>query len=53
MGENNSQWNNWQSINLQNIQAAHTAQDQENKQSHQQMGRRPRQTFLQRRHIDD
>ena len=24
MGENNSKWNNWQRINFQNIQAAHT-----------------------------
>ena len=30
MGENNSKQNNWQRINLQNIQAAHTAQYQKN-----------------------
>ena len=24
MGENNSKWNNWQRINFQNIQVAHT-----------------------------
>jgi len=29
-GENNSKWNNWQSINFQNIQAAHTTQYQKN-----------------------
>ena len=29
MGENNSKWNNWQRINFQNIQAAHTTQCQE------------------------
>ena len=28
MGENNSKWNNWQKINFQNIQAAHTTQYQ-------------------------
>ena len=28
MGENNSKWNNWQRINIQNIQAAHTTQYQ-------------------------
>ena len=28
MGENNSKWNNWQGINLQNMQAAHEAQYQ-------------------------
>ena len=28
MGENNSKWNNWQRINFQNIQAAHTTQYQ-------------------------
>ena len=33
MGENNSKWNNWQRINFQNIQAAHTTQYQRNKQS--------------------
>ena len=30
MGENNSKWNNWQKINFQNIQAAHTTQYQKN-----------------------
>ena len=34
MGENNSKWNNWQRINLQNIQAAH-ASHQKNKQLNQ------------------
>ena len=29
--ENNSKWNNWQRINFQNIQAAHTTQWQKNK----------------------
>ena len=49
MGENNCKWNNWQRINLQNIQAA---QYQKNKQPDQKMGIRPKQTFLQRRHTD-
>ena len=31
MRENNSKWNNWQRINFQNIQAAHTTQYQKNK----------------------
>ena len=49
MGENNNRWNNWQRINLQNIQAA---QYQKNKQPNQKMIRRTKQTFLQRRHTD-
>ena len=48
MGENNSKWNNWQRINFQNIQAAHTTQCQKNKQPNQKVRRRPKQTFLQR-----
>ena len=39
-------------MNLQNLQAAHAAEYQENKQPNQKMGRRPKQTFLQRRHTD-
>ena len=35
-------------INLQNIQTAHTAQYHKNKQPHQNMGRRSKQTFLHR-----
>ena len=30
MGENNSKWNNWQTINFQNVQRAHTTQHQKN-----------------------
>ena len=52
MGENNSKQNNLQRINLQNIQAAHAAQDQKNEQPNQKVGRRPKQTLLQRRHTD-
>ena len=53
MGENNSKLNNKQRINFQNIQAAHTTQYQKNKQPNQKVGKRPKQTFLQRRHTDD
>ena len=41
-----------QRINLQNLQAAHAAQYQKNKQPNPKMGRRPKQTFLQRRYKD-
>ena len=40
MGENNSEGNNWQRINFQNIQAAHTSQYQENKQPNQKNGKK-------------
>ena len=40
MGENDSKWNNWQRINFQNIQAAHTTQYQKNKQPNQKVGKR-------------
>ena len=39
-------------INLQNIQTAHAAQYQKNKQPNPKMGIRSKQTFLQRRHTD-
>ena len=45
MGENNSKWNNWQRINFQNIQAAHTSQYQKNKQPNQKVGKRPNRHF--------
>ena len=35
-----------------NIQAAHTTQNQKNKQPNQKVGKRPKQIFLQRRHTD-
>ena len=41
---------NW--INWINFQAAHTTQYQKNKQCKQKVGKRPKQTFIQRRHID-
>ena len=40
-------------INLQNIQAAHAAQYQKNEQPDQKVGKKPKQTFFQRRHTDD
>ena len=52
MGENNSKCNNRQRINFQNIQLAHTTQCQKKKQPNQKVGKRPKQTFLQRRHTD-
>ena len=39
-------------INFQNTQAAHTIQCQKNKQPNQKVGKRPKQTFLKRRHRD-
>ena len=41
-----------QRINFQNMQAAHTTQHQKNKQLNQKVGKRPKQTCLQRRHTD-
>ena len=52
MGENICKRINGQGINLQNIQIAHAAQYQKNKQPNPKMGGRPKQTFLQRRHTD-
>ena len=48
MGEYDSKQNNWQKINLHNIQAAHSVQYQKTKQPNQKVNRRPEQTFLQR-----
>ena len=39
-------------INFQNIQAAHTTQYQKKNQPKQKVRKRPKQTFLQRRHVD-
>ena len=46
MGKNNSKWNDWQRINFQNIQAAHTTQYQKNKQPNKKVGKRSKQTFF-------
>ena len=35
------------------MQAAHAAQYQKNKQPNENVGRRPKETFLQKRHITD
>ena len=43
MGENNSNWSNWQRINLQNTQAAHAAQYQKNKWPSQKVGQKTKQ----------
>ena len=48
----NSKQSNRQRINLKNTEAAPAAQFQKNKQPNQKMGRRPKQTFLQKRHRD-
>ena len=45
-----SKWNNWQRMNIQNKQAAHTTQYWKDRQPNQRVGKRPKQTFLQRRH---
>ena len=50
MGENIYKWWDWQGLNFQNIQIAHTTQCQKNKIFNQKMGRTLKQTFLQRRH---
>ena len=39
-------------INFQNIQVTHTIQCQKHKQPSQKVGKRPKQTFLQRIHTD-
>ena len=39
-------------INLQNIQAAYVAQYQKNEHPNQNVGKRTKHTFLQRRHTD-
>ena len=54
MGENNNKLNNWQRINFQNIQAAHTAQYwKKRKQPNQNVGKRHEQSFVWRKHTDD
>ena len=40
MGEDNSKWSNWQTTNLEYIQATPTAQLQKNKWPNQKMGQR-------------
>ena len=52
MGESICKWRDWQGTNLQNIQTALAVQYLKNKQTNQEMGRRSKQTFIQRRHTD-
>ena len=52
MGENLCKSNNSQGIHLQNLETPSAAQCQKNKQPHQKMSRRSKQTILQRRHMD-
>ena len=46
------EWDNWQGINLQNIQTSCAAQSEKKNQPNQKMGRACIETFLQRRHAD-
>ena len=50
IGENSCRRCSHQGLNLQNIQTTHITQQQKNKQPNWKMGRRPKQTFLQRKH---
>ena len=52
MGENSFKQCNWQELNLQNIQTTYMTQQQKNQQPNGKMGKRPEQTFLQRRNTD-
>ena len=52
MGGNICKWINRQRINLQNIQAVHAAQYQNNKQPNSKMGKGLEQTFLKIRHTN-
>ena len=40
IGKNICKWCNWQEVNIQNIQTAHTTQYRKNKQPNQKIGRR-------------
>ena len=40
MGENSSQWSNWQTANLKNVQATYAAQVQKNERPNQKMSQR-------------
>ena len=47
-----SKRHDWRGISLQNLQTAHEAEYDQNKQPNQKMDRRPKYTFLQGKHID-
>ena len=53
MGENICKQCDQQGVSIQNIQTAPIAPYRKNKQPNKKMGQRPKQTFFQRRHIDD
>ena len=42
LGENICKWCDWQGLNFQNIQIAHTTQKQQQKKLNRKMGRRPK-----------
>ena len=52
MGENKGKLNKSQRINFQNKEATHTISYKKNKQPNQNIGKRPKENFLQRRHAD-
>ena len=52
MGENICEGCDWQGISLQNLPIVHVTEYPKNKQPNQKTGRRPKQTFLPRRHTD-
>ena len=52
MGKNICKFCDQQELNFQNTQTAHATQYQNNQWPNQKMGRRAKQTFLERRHID-
>ena len=52
MEESICKWCDWQGINLEIVQTALAVQYLKNKQTNQEMGRRSKQTFIQRRHTD-
>ena len=49
MGENVCKQCDRQRLNFQNMRTAHTTQQQQQKQPNKKMGRRPKETFLQRK----
>ena len=51
-GENICKRCDWQGLNFQNIQTAHTTQNKAKKKKNHKMGRTPKKTFLHRRHTD-
>ena len=52
MGENSFKRCNGKGLNLQNIQATYTTQQQKSQQPNGKMGKKPKWTFLQRRYTD-